>query len=68
MNDTYRELKERMRRLDRILADRGARDLDFAQAVSKLHRAERRGDRSREPAPELLGLLERAEGFIRNVA
>ena len=69
MNERFRELKERMRRLDAILESRGAsEDVSFAQALSSLHRAARRGDRSREPSTELLGLLERAEGFGRRLA
>ncbi len=68
MNDAYKELKERMRRLDAILERRGAsEDVGFAQAVSSLRRAERRGDRSREPSRELMSLLERAEAFGRKI-
>jgi hypothetical protein len=64
MNEAFRDLKERMRRLDALLQSRGASvDVAFAQALSSLHRAARRGDRSREPTAELLTLLERAEGF-----
>jgi hypothetical protein len=68
MNDLFRQLKERMHRLDVILENRGAsEDVGFAQALSFLHRAARRGDRSREPSAELLLLLERAEGFGRRL-
>jgi hypothetical protein len=68
MNDSFKDLKERMRRLDAILQRRGAtEDVSFAQAVSSLRRAVRRGDRSREPAPELVNLLERAEAFGRRL-
>ena len=68
MNDAFRDLKERMRRLDAILQRRGAtEDVGFAQAVSSLRRAARRGDRSREPTPELVNLLERAEAFGRRL-
>jgi hypothetical protein len=68
MNDQFRSLKERMRRLDAILARQGANeDVGFAQALSSLHRAARRGDRSRAPSAELVSLLERAEGFGRKV-
>jgi hypothetical protein len=64
MNDAFRELKERMRRLGAILERRGAaEDVGFAQAVSSLRRVARRGDRSREPTAELMSLLERAEAF-----
>ncbi len=68
MNDEFKALKERMRQLDAQLQRRGANDdLAFAQAVSSLHRAARRGDRSREPTPELMALLERAEAFQRKL-
>ncbi len=69
MNEAFRALKERMRRLDALLESRGAsEDVAFAQALSSLHRAARRGDRSREPTAELVALLERAEGFGRRLA
>ena len=68
MNDAFRDLKERMRRLDAILERRGAtEDVTFAQAVSSLRRAARRGDRSRAPTPDLVSLLERAEAFGRRL-
>jgi len=68
MNDAFRDLKERMRRLDAILERRGAtEDVGFAQAVSSLRRAPRRGDRSRDPTAELMTLLERAEAFGRRL-
>jgi hypothetical protein len=68
MNDEFKVLKERMRRLDALLERRGAsEDVGFAQALSSLHRAARRGDRSRAPSPELLSLLERAEGYGRRL-
>jgi hypothetical protein len=68
MNDSFKQLKERMRRLDAILVQRGANeDLGFAQAVSYLRRAARRGDRTRAPTPELMSLLERAEAFGRRL-
>ena len=68
MNDAFKDLKERMRRLGAILDRRGAtEDVGFAQAVSSLKRAARRGDRSREPTRELMSLLERAEAFGRHL-
>jgi len=68
MNDAFRDLKERLRRLDVILERRGAtEDVGFAQAVSSLRRAARRGDRSREPTQALMDLLERAEAFGRRL-
>lgn len=68
MNDVYREFKARLRRLDQLLAKSGLTNLEFAQALSRVHRAERHGDRSREPSAELRTLLERAEGLARNGA
>jgi hypothetical protein len=63
MNDTYREFKARLRRLDGILVDRGLTNVEFAQALSRARRAERHGDRSRAPSDELRTLLERAEAL-----
>jgi hypothetical protein len=48
--------------------ERGLSDAEFAQALSKVRRAEKRGDRSREPTIELRTLLERAEGLVPKVA
>ncbi len=68
MNDQFKELKERMRRLDALLALQGPSEhMGFAQALSSLHRAARRGDRSRPPTAELVLLLERAEAYERRV-
>ncbi len=67
MNDNFRELKVRLRRLDELLASRGAVDVAFAQAVSAVRRAATHGDRTREPSPELRALLERAENLGRLV-
>jgi len=68
MNEAFRDLKERMRQLDAILQRRGAtEDVDFAQAISSLRRAARRGDRSREPTPELVNLLDRSEAYGRRL-
>jgi hypothetical protein len=68
MNDEFREFKERLRRLDAILVERGLSDADFAQALSRVRRATRRGDRSRAPSPELRTMLEQAEGMARRIA
>lgn len=65
MNDNFRQLKARLRRLDELLASRGTVDLEFAQAVSAVRRAAKHGDRTRDPSPELRGLLERAENLGR---
>jgi hypothetical protein len=67
MNDNFKEFKARVRKLDEVLLARGLRSADFAQAVSQAHRAMRRGDRSREPTPQLNALLERAEVLVPKV-
>ena len=61
MNDNFRELKGRVRKLDELLAVRGTGNVSFAQALSALRRALRRGDRTRDPSPELKTLLDKAE-------
>lgn len=67
MNEAFKDLKERIRRLDALLQSHGASgDLGFAQALSSLHRAAKRGDRTREPTPELLNLLAKAEELGRH--
>jgi hypothetical protein len=66
VNDRYKELKTRIRDLQSLLEIRGmAANRDLAQAVSAVKRAERHGDRSRDPSPELRGLLEKAEALAR---
>ena len=67
MNDNFRELKARLRRLDELLASRGTVDVELAQAVSAVRRAAKHGDRTRDPSPELRALLERAENLGRLV-
>ena len=63
MNDVYRDFKVRLRRLEAVLQDQGLSNVELAQALSRVRRAERRSDRSREPSPELRVLLERAEAL-----
>ncbi len=65
MNDNFREFKGRLRKLDEILVERGLSDADFAQALSRVRRAVKHGDRSRDPSSTLRGLLEAAEGLAR---
>lgn len=68
MNESFKDLKERIRRLDALLEQHGAAgDIGFAQALSRLHRAARRGDRTREPSAELVTLLTRAEALGRGL-
>jgi hypothetical protein len=68
VNDNFKELKGRIRKLDELLVARGMGHLDFAQAVSRVRRAERHGDRTRDPSPELRVLLEKAEDLGRKIA
>jgi hypothetical protein len=68
MNDEFRSLKERIRKLDAILVERGLSDANFAQALSKVRRATRRGDRTREPSAELRAMLEQAESLASRIA
>lgn len=68
MNDTFRDLKARIRDLEAFLVNRGSSSTELAQAVSMVRRAVKHGDRSREPSPELRGLLERAEALARAAA
>jgi hypothetical protein len=65
VNDGFKDLKGRIRKLEELLVTRGHVDVEFAQAVSRVRRAVRHGDRSREPTAELRGLLERAETLAR---
>lgn len=65
MNDNYRELKQRIRQLDALLAAHGMGDLAFAQAVSAVHRAAKHGDRTRDPSHSVRALLEKAESLGR---
>jgi hypothetical protein len=67
MNQDFRELKERLRRLEAILMQGGLSDTDFAQAVSTIRRATRNGDRTRDPSPHLRSMLEHAEGLARRL-
>lgn len=68
MNDEFKELKARIKKLDEVLAIHGTGHIGFAQALSAVHRAERHGDRARDPSPELRTLLEKAEALGRNIA
>jgi len=48
-----------------MTVEQGHTNAGFAQASSRVQRAERRGDRSREPSAEPRALLERAEALER---
>jgi hypothetical protein len=67
MNDTFREVKERIRKLDAVLEHGGNSNVEFAQAVSRVRRLVKKGDRSREPSPEIRTSLDRAEAIGRLV-
>jgi hypothetical protein len=68
VNENYRELKTRIREVNKLLLARGTGNLEFAQAVSRVRRAAKRGDRTRDPSQELRGLLEKAEHLARAIA
>jgi hypothetical protein len=61
VNENYRELKGRIRKLDELLVARGTGNTQFAQALSAVRRAAKHGNRSRDPSPELRALLDKAE-------
>jgi predicted HAD superfamily Cof-like phosphohydrolase len=65
MNDEFRDLKVRVRRLYEVLSAGVGANVEFAQALSQAHRALRRGDRSREPTAQLQALVQRAEALVR---
>ncbi len=68
MNDGFRDLKARVRRLDELVASGPGASVDLAQAVSRVRRALRHGDRSREPTAELEDLVRRAEALVSRTA
>jgi hypothetical protein len=68
MNDAYREVKDRMRRLDAALERGGTSNAAFAQAVSAARRLVKKGDRSRDPSPELQASVQKAEALGREMA
>jgi len=65
VNETFKEVKDRLRKLDAVLAQGGNSNVDFAQAVSRVRRLVKKGDRSRSPSPEIRAVLERAEAIGR---
>lgn len=65
MNDSFKEVKDRLRKLDAVLAQGGNSNVDFAQAVSRVRRLVKKGDRSRLPSTEIRAGLERAEAIGR---
>jgi len=67
MNDNFKELKGRIRKLDELLVARGMGNAPFAQALSAVRRKAKHGDRTRDPSPELRVLLEKAESLGRMI-
>ncbi len=67
MNDQFKELKARIRKLDVLLDAHGTGNISFAQALSAVRRAVKHGDRTRDPSQELRGLLEKAEALGRTL-
>lgn len=65
MNDTFREVKDRIRKLDTVLERGGSASTELAQAVSQVRRLVKKGDRSREPSAEIRRCLEKAEALGR---
>jgi ribosome-binding protein aMBF1 (putative translation factor) len=65
MNDTYRDVKDRIRKLDTVLERGGNSSTELAQAVSLVRRLVKKGDRSREPSDEIRRSLEKAENIGR---
>ena len=65
MNDSFREVKDRIRKLDALLERGGSSNVELAQAVSAVRRLVKKGDRSREPSSEIRASLDKAEGLGR---
>ncbi len=65
VNDTYKQVKDRLRVLDTVLTRGGIGNRDLAQAISMVHRLVKKGDRSREPSTEILRSLDKAEALGR---
>jgi hypothetical protein len=66
MNESFGEMKARLRRLEAMLTTETGRilaNLEFARAVSQAQRLARDGDRSREPSTALRAAVERAEAL-----
>ena len=68
VNDTYKQVKDWLRTLDTVLTRGGNSNRDLAQAVSMVHRLVKKGDRSREPSPEILRSLDKAEALGRTAS
>ncbi len=71
MNDGFREIKDRVRKLEELLTGLGGtariEHVDLAQELSRAHRLIKHGDRSRDPSPEIRAAVERAENLARSM-
>jgi hypothetical protein len=70
MNESFGELKARVRALEaQLTSERGflLGHLEFAEALNKVRRLLRDGDRSRKPTAGMLAAVERAELLGRTV-
>ncbi len=68
MNDSFKEAKERLGRLRTLLLEGGGlANVEFAQALSRVERLVRKGDRSRAPSDEIRVTLDKAEMLGRTV-
>lgn len=71
MNDSFGELKARYRNLSTLISkEAGTRildHLDFARAMSDVHRLLRKADRTRAPNAQLRASMERAEALGKSV-
>ena len=65
VNENFKELKGRIRKLDELLVARGMGNAPFAQALSAVRRAAKHENRGREPSAELRALLGKAEDLGR---
>lgn len=68
MNENYKDLKRRIRKLHELLTTRGMYNFEFMQALDAVRRAAKHGDSRRDPSPELKALLEKAECLSRSLA
>jgi len=63
VNDNFKELKQRIRRLDELRIARGMHDLAFVRALDTVRRAAKHEDTGRDPSRALRALLEKAEAL-----
>ncbi len=61
VQQAWRTARARIAQMPGVADLRSPPNMEFAQAMSQLRRAARKGDRSRDPSADLRLLLERAE-------